>query len=267
MNNTRKIQLIVLSTVILAILAFIGKTLAVIPAGTAAVTELFGQISPKPLKPGVHLINPLSKLVKFSTRLKDVKEVVSTTSKEGLTLDLDVSLQYKVDPEKLGDIYKNLGSDPEEIIISRFRSLIREITAQYELTAIYGEKRQEVAQILSQKLEQELQPLGFMVDKALLRKVVLPENMQAAIQEKLAAEQESQKLDFEIAKARKEAEKQKIEAQSQAEAQRILAEGLTPEILQLKAIEATADIAQSNNAKIVIVGGSEQQLPLVIPGQ
>ena len=56
-------------------------------------------------------------------------------------------------------------------------------------------------------------------------------------------------------------------AQSQAEAQRILAEGLTPEILQLKAIEATADIAQSNNAKIVIVGGSEQQLPLVIPGQ
>ncbi len=265
--NTRKIQFIALSAVILAILASIWKTLAIIPAGTAGVTELFGQISQKTLEPGIHIINPLSKLVKFSTRLKDTKEVVSTTSKEGLTLDLDVSVQYKVDPQKLGDIYKNLGADPEEIIISRFRSIIREITAQYELTAIYGDKRQEVAQLLRQKLDEELKPLGFMVDKALLRKVVLPEAMQAAIQKKLAAEQESQQLNFEIAKARKEAEKQKIEAQSQAEAQRILSEGLTQEILQLKAIEATANIAQSQNTKIVIMGSSEQQLPLVIPGQ
>ncbi len=243
------------------------RSLVIIPAGTAGAVEIFGQVSEKPLKPGVHAINPFGKVVKFSTRLKDIKETINATSKEGLTLDLDVSLQYKIEPQKIGEIYQNIGLDEKTIVISRFRSLSRQIAARYEARAIYGEKRQEIAQLLRQQLSENLRPLGFIVEETLLRKVVLPAKIREAIQAKLAAEQESQKLDFEIEKARKQAEKNKIEARGKAEAQRLLSQGLTEEVLRLKAIEATQNLAQSNNAKVIIIGGGQDKLPLILQGQ
>ena len=264
--SSRSIGLFVgLGIGIVAILVTLSRATIVIPTGTVGIVERFGRVSQKILEPGIHLINPSSKVVKYSTRLKDIKEVISTTSKEGLSLDLDVSVQYKIDSKKLREIYINLGEDTEEILIPRFRSIIREITAQYELDAVYGEKRQELAQTLGQKLNNDLSSMGFIIDKVLLRKVVLPEEIQNAIQEKLAAEQESQKLDFEIEQARKEAEKEKIEAQGKAEAQRILSQGLTPEVLKLRSIEATTSLAESQNSKLVILGGSDRELLLTLP--
>ena len=264
--SSRSIGLFVgLGIGIVAILVTLSRATIVIPTGTVGIVERFGRVSQKILEPGIHLINPSSKVVKYSTRLKDIKEVISTTSKEGLSLDLDVSVQYKIDSKKLREIYINLGEDTEEILIPRFRSIIREITAQYELDAVYGEKRQELAQTLGQKLNNDLSSMGFIIDKVLLRKVVLPEEIQNAIQEKLAAEQESQKLDFEIEQARKEAEKEKNEAQGKAEAQRILSQGLTPEVLKLRSIEATTSLAESQNSKLVILGGSDRELLLTLP--
>jgi regulator of protease activity HflC (stomatin/prohibitin superfamily) len=278
-NNQKRVRSICLLIGTLATFAaiyqLIFRFLIIVPAGQVGVVETFGKVADKNLNPGVNWISPFSKVIEFSTRLKDVKETVSATSAEGLNLDIDVSLQYRLEPQKAVEVYKNIGINEEEILISRFRSIIRQITASYEAKDIYGYKRQEIAQRLHQELSKQLNPLGFIVEESLLRKVILPEKIQAAIQQKIEAEQESerqqfinqkkrQELEFELEKAQKEAERQKIEAQGIAEAQKLISQGLTAQILELKAIEATQKLAESQNSKVIIIGRSEDGLPLIL---
>jgi len=274
-HRQSQIRAISLLISVIGFLATLSECLVVMPTGKVAVVEILGKVEDQPLQPGIHLSNPMAKITPFSTRLKDIKETVTATSKEGLNLSIDVSLQYKLDPQQVANVYENIGTDETEIIISRFRSLIREISAQYEAREIYGDKRQEIAQTLQNSLIAQLQPLGFTVDQALLRNVILPDSIQAAIQEKLAAQQDSerqefinekqrQEIAFEIEKAQKEAERQRIEAQGIADAQKLLAQGLTPQIIQLKSIEATQQLAQSENSKVIIIGGGKDNLPLIL---
>ncbi|MBR8828000.1 MAG: prohibitin family protein, partial [Gomphosphaeria aponina SAG 52.96 = DSM 107014] len=243
-NNRNLVKAIALLIGLIAactsIYQLIFRFLVIIPAGTVGVLEILGKLENKPLQPGVHFLSPFSEVKEFSTRLKDIKEAVSVTSKEGLNLNLDVSLQYRLDPQQAVTIYQNIGTDEQEIVISRFRSVIREVTSSYDASAIYGEKRQEVAQKLQEKIREQLTPLGFVVEEALLRDVALPETIQVAIQEKLKAQQESQQqqfinekerqaLEFSLEQTKKEAERKKIEAQGIADAQKLLTTGLTQE--------------------------------------
>ncbi len=242
----------------------ISKALIVIPTGNIGVVDSFGKVAQNSLAPGVHLVNPFAKVIQFSTRLKDVKENVDTTSQEGLTLNLDVSLQYKLDPQKAVELYQKIGTSETDILSSRFRSTIRKITATYPANAIYSSKRQEVAKQLNQQLTQQLKSLGFIVEETLLRNVVLPETVQAAIQQKLKAEQESQQMAFVLQKERQEAERKRIEAKGLSDYQKIISQGLNAQILRLKMIEANEKLAQSPNSKIVILGGGEQGLPMIL---
>lgn len=260
---------------VIGFFATLSQCLVVMPTGKVAVVEVLGKVESKPLTPGVHLTNPMAKITPFSTRLKDIKETVTATSKEGLNLSIDVSLQYKLDPQQVTQVYENIGTDETEIVISRFRSLIREISARYEAREIYGDQRQAISQTLQSSLIAQLQPLGFTVDQALLRNVTLPDSIQAAIQEKLAAQQESERqqfvnekerqaIQFELEKAQKEAERKRIEAKGISDAQKLLAQGLTPQIIQLKSIEATEKLAESENSKVIIIGGGKDNLPLIL---
>jgi regulator of protease activity HflC (stomatin/prohibitin superfamily) len=144
-EEQRKRKLIAIAVIAGTVLAAIAisKTVIVISAGKIGVVETLGKVSEKPLNPGIHLINPLAKVIKFSTRLQDIKETINTTSKEGLNIDMDVSVQYRLEPQKVKEIYENIGDDEEEIIISRFRSIVRQTTALYDLKSIYGEGRQQ----------------------------------------------------------------------------------------------------------------------------
>ncbi|HBE19138.1 MAG TPA: membrane protease subunit, stomatin/prohibitin [Cyanobacteria bacterium UBA11149] len=239
------------------------KTLIIIKVGSVGIVELFGKVSQTPLEPGIHLINPFSDVETFSTRLKDVKETVAATSVEGLTFNIDVSIQYRLEPTKAIEVYTNIGTEETQIIISRFRSTIREITASYPAEAIYSTKRTEVANRLRQRLSEELSPLGFTVEEALLREVKLPDTLQAAVQQKLKLEQESQQMKFTLEKERQEAERKLIEAKGIADSQKIIAQGLTSQILQLKAIEAAEKLAASPNSKIVIMGSGVGGTPIL----
>ena len=256
---------------LLSSLIFLWQMLArfavIIPAGEVGVMESLGQVDQNTLPPGIYFVNPFTDIITYSTRLQDIKETVDTTSKEGLSFKMDVSLQYRLDPAKAGGVFQKIGSSEQqqEIITSRFRSLIRQITANYPLTDIYGEKRGMIAQNLRQSMANQLFPLGFIVEDALLRNIILPDNIQAAIQSKVAMEQETQKIDLEIQKAKKEAERKLVEARGTANAQKVLSEGLTDKIIQLKTIEATEKLGQSPNSKIIIVGGGGQKtLPLML---
>lgn len=249
---------------IVALIASISRGLVIVPPGNIGVTNLFGKVSDNSLNPGVNIVNPFAKVLNFSTRLKDIKENVDASSQEGLNLNLDVSLQYKLDPQKAANVYKTIGVSETQLVISRFRSTIRSITAQYPANAIYSTKRQEVARQINEQLTQELLPLGFVVEQALLRNVKMPDTIQTAIQEKLKAEQENQRMKFVLEKQRQEAERKRIEAKGIADSQKIISDGLTNKILQLRTIEATEKLAQSPNSKIIMVGSGKGGLPILL---
>lgn len=248
---------------VVAVIASVFRTLIIIPAGNVGVVELFGKVDQRPLNPGVHLVNPFAEVEDFSTRLRDIKETIEATSQEGLAFNIDVSLQYRLEPNKAADVYKTIGTEETDIIISRFRSLVRETTASYPAEAIYSSKRQEVANQLRQRLSEQLTPLGFVVDQALLREVKLPETLQAAVQQKLATEQESQQMKFTLEKERQEAERKRIEARGTADAQKLISQALNPQFLRLKEIEAMEKLAGSDNAKVVIMGGGSGEAPVM----
>ncbi|TAF10122.1 MAG: prohibitin family protein [Nostocales cyanobacterium] len=248
----------------IALLASISRLLVIVPPGTVGIINLFGKVSDNTLDSGVHVVNPFAKVLNFSTRLKDVKENIDTTSQEGLSLNLDVSLQYRLDPQKAALVYKTIGTDEKQLIISRFRSTVRAITANYSASAIYSTKRQEIVQKIDQQLTPQITALGFIVDQALLRNVKMPDTLQTAIQEKLKAEQENEQMKFVLEKESQEAERKRIEAKGIADSQKIISGGLTNQVLQLRAIEATEKLAQSNNSKIVVLGSEKGGMPILI---
>ena len=248
----------------MTLLASISRLLVIVPPGNVGIVNSFGKISDNTLDSGVYVVNPFAKVINFSTRLKDIKENIDTTSQEGLSLNLDVSLQYKLDPQKAAIVYKTIGTDEKQLIISRFRSTVRAITANYPASAIYSTKRQEIAQKIDQQLTQEIPILGFIVDQALLRNVKMPDTLQTAIQENLKAEQENEQMKFVLEKERQEAERKRIEAKGIADSQKIIAGGLTNQVLQLRSIEATEKIAESNNSKIVVIGSEKGGIPILI---
>ncbi|WP_417033751.1 prohibitin family protein [Dolichospermum lemmermannii] len=248
----------------MTLLASISRLLVIVPPGNVGIVNSFGKISDNTLDSGVYVVNPFAKVINFSTRLKDIKENIDTTSQEGLSLNLDVSLQYKLDPQKAAIVYKTIGTDEKQLIISRFRSTVRAITANYSASAIYSTKRQEVAQKIDEELTKEIPSLGFIVEQALLRNVKMPETLQTAIQQKLKAEQENEQMKFVLEKERQEAERKRIEAKGIADSQKIIAGGLTNQVLQLRSIEATEKIAESNNSKIVVIGSEKGGIPILI---
>ncbi len=240
------------------------RVIIIIPAGTVGVEDFQGKVSDRPLSAGLHAINPFADVVQFSVRLRDLKEEIAATSKEGLALGIDVSIQYRIDPAKAASIYLNIGTEEREIVISRFRSISREIISGYTAEEVYATKREEVSLKLAEKLRSQLAPIGFIVDEALLRNVKVPETLQAAIQQRLKAEQENLQMKFVLEKERQEADRKRIEAKGSADAQKILAEGLTPAVLQLRSIEATEKLSLSKNSKLVILGNN-QNTPLILP--
>ncbi len=248
----------------IAVLNSFSRLLVIVPPGNVGVVNLFGEVSETTLNPGAHLLNPFSKVLNFSTRIKDIKENVDATSQEGLSLNLDVSLQYKLDPQKAATVYKTIGTDETQLVISRFRSTVRAITANYPANAIYSTKRQEIAQKIDQQLTQEIPTLGFIVEEALLRNIKMPDTLQAAIQNKLKTEQENQQMKFVLEKERQEAERKLIEARGIADSQKIISGGLSNQVLQLRAIEATEKLAQSNNSKLIIIGSEKGAVPIMI---
>lgn len=252
--------LIALTTAISAL----SRLLVVIPAGSVGVEDFQGKVSDRTLPAGLRVINPFADVVQFSTRLRDIKEEIGATSKEGLAIGIDVSIQYHIDPAKAASVYQNIGLEEREIIVSRFRSISREIVSGYPAEAIYATKREEVSLKLAEKLRSQMAPLGFVVDEALLRNVKVPETLQAAIQQRLKAEQENLQMKFVLEKEAQEAERKRIEAKGHADAQKILAEGLTPAVLQLRAIEATENLAKSTNSKVIVLGNG-QGTPLILP--
>src|SRR3989304_9526195 len=121
-----------------ALLIALLQCFTIIPAGHTGVIDFLGYVSDNTLKPGVNLVNPMANVEKMSIKTQELKELMSVPSKEGLSVALEISLLFKLDSEKENDIYKTVGQNYAEIILTpQFRSVVRGVTARYEAKALY----------------------------------------------------------------------------------------------------------------------------------
>lgn len=253
--------------VILGAVIAVLQLFTVIPAGTVGVVDFLGMVSDNTLKPGVNVVNPVAKIYKFSIKTQEIKEVMKVPSKEGLTVDLEISLLFKLTPDKANIIYKTIGPNYTDIIlIPQFRSVVRGVTARYEAKALYTASREKLASEIVEELDSLVRPRGITIEAAPLRQIVLPNRLTQAIEEKLQAEQESQRMQFVLKKEEQEAERKRIEAKGIADFQTIVSEGINEQLLKWKGIEATEKLANSPNAKIVVIGSGKDGLPIILGG-
>ena len=260
---------IVLGAVLLLVLILFlrGNPFRAVPAGHVGVKDFIGNVSPEPLGPGVHLVFPFTRVVKMSIQTQEMKEVAEVPSKEGLVMNLEVSLLYRLDPEKAPAIYKSVGADYASVAVEpQIRSAIREITSSYEAKALYSAEREKIAQEILALFSRISKDRGIVSEAVLLRKIGLPDVVANAIQEKLKREQEAEQMKFVLQKEQQEAERKRIEGQGIADFQKIVASGISPQLLEWKGIEATEKLALSPNAKIVVIGNPKSGLPIILGG-
>ncbi|HHP7237795.1 prohibitin family protein [Longibacter sp.] len=218
---------------------------------------------------GIQVHAPWVDIIRYDVRVQEQLEEITALSSNGLSIGMDVSVRWKPDPTKLPQLHTTYGTDYyKKLVQPELRSAAREVVGLFTPEELYSSKREELQTEMITRVSQGVETEFVTVEAVLIRDVRLPKQIQNAIENKLQEEQEAQRYEFTLQKEKLEAERKRIEAEGEAEYQRIITESLSPSFLRFKGIEATRELAQSNNSKVVVVGGSESGgLPLILGGQ
>jgi prohibitin 1 len=233
--------------------------------GHVGVLTLFGKVTGETLGEGIHLINPLKTNNEMSIQTQTVKESANVPSSEGLMMSLDTSLIYHLNPDHAAEVFQKIGADYENVVVEpTLRSAIRESTASHTANALYTGEREMVAKQIFEQVASQLSKRGLSVENVLLRDIQLPATLKASIEAKQQAEQEALAMNFRLQKETQEAQRKRIEAAGVRDFQQIVAQGITPSLLEWKGIEATENLAKSPNSKVVVIGNNKNGLPLIL---
>ncbi len=249
---------------VIGIIGIIAQSVVSIPAGHVGLKDLFGNISDDTLKPGIHLVNPLLNIRGMDVRTQEITETANVPSKEGMNVTLDLSILYRLDESQAPEVYRTIGMNYARVfIIPQLRAKVRGATTNYEAKALYTAQREAIALTIIDELAPVFAERGVVLERVLLRSVTLPSTLADAIELKLQSEQEAERMGHVLARERQEADRKRIEAEGIRDFQAIVSEGINDNLLRWKGIEATEKLANSSNAKVVIVGGKDG-LPLIL---
>src|SRR5437868_9078957 len=258
-------KLVGVGIVLFVLVILLFNSITRVGTGHVGVLTLFGRVTGEVLPEGMHLINPLKANNEMSIQTQEIKESASVPSSEGLVMNLDTSLIYHLNPEKAAELYQKIGADYEKVVIEpNLRAAIREATASHSANALYTGEREMVARQIHDQRVGQLNQRGILVENVLLRDIQLPQTLKASIETKQQAEQEALAMNFRLQKEKQEAERKRIEAAGIRDFQQIVAQGISPQLLEWKGIEATESLAKSGNSKVVVIGNSKNGLPLIL---
>ena len=214
---------------------------------------------------GFHLIAPWNERYIYNVRIQEDLSLMEVLSKNGLTIKTELSYRYKPVDDKIGYVHDELGLNyHDNIIIPEIRSVTREVIGEYLPEELYSTKREVIEDEIYERTKIALSSKYLLLDAVLIRDVTLPKTLQDAIENKLKQEQMSLEYEFKIEQAEKEAQRQIIEAEGKAKANRILSASLTENVLKDKGIEATVQLAESPNSKVIVVGAGDHGMPLIL---
>jgi regulator of protease activity HflC (stomatin/prohibitin superfamily) len=236
---------------------------AIIAPGEVGVKRTLGKLKPKVYQPGVVGVNPfVSRIVRVPTRTVNLEVRLNLPSKEGLNVLSEISILYHINSQKAPELIETVGEDYEDImILSVFRSAAADVCSRFLAKDMHSGQRAVIEGEIRSHMDSLLADRGFVIESVLLKSISLPPGLYDAIETKLEAEQIAQRMEFELEQERLEAQRKKIEAQGVRDAQQILAEGLSIEIIQWRSLEVLEKLSASPNAKLIITDG---QAPVLI---
>lgn len=210
---------------------------------------------------------PWNSFFVYKIQLQENKEQLTVLSSDGASIRMEVSILYRPIADKIDSLQVTIGPTYYGVAIApTIRGIARAVAGNYTPEEIYSTKREEVAAELIDQLRAAIVDKFVSIENVVIRNVQIPPKISEAIDFKLTAAQEAEKMEFTIQKERKEAERKRIEAQGIADFQKIVSAGITPSLLKWKGIEATLKIAESPNTKVVIVGNDAGSLPIILGG-
>ncbi len=248
----------------------VGSMAVIVPPGQAGVVVLFGKVREEALPSGLHLVNPFASITEMEIRTRNYTmsnvadegqvtgdDSIQVITSDGLTVKLDCTIFYSLQLAKVARIYQEIGPDVEQKILrSEIRASLRDAAANLLATELYTSKRQAFVDQVTKSLKTSFESRGVTMEQVLLRNVLLPEQITKAINDKIAADQEAQKMAFILLKEKQEAERKRIEAEGQAKAQQIVSQSLTPQIIEYQRIQALRAIGEKGNLIITPMGGA-----------
>jgi regulator of protease activity HflC (stomatin/prohibitin superfamily) len=251
------------------LLIFISKSTVTLDAGEAGVLwKRFGGgvvTDQPPLGEGFHLVAPWNKVIVYETRQQELTEKMKVLSSNGLDIQLEATAWYQPVTAELGFLHQTKGTNYlDRVLKPAMRSATRSVVGRYTPEQIYSSKRDAIQEEIFDETKKIVQNQYIQLNDVLVRDVTLPVAIKDAIERKLSQEQTSLEYKFKLEIAQKEADKQRIEAQGKADANKILSASLNDWILKDKGIEATLKLSQSPNSKVIVVGGGEDGLPLIL---
>jgi regulator of protease activity HflC (stomatin/prohibitin superfamily) len=248
---------------VLLLFSLLFTSCVTIRQGEVGVKRTFGKFENRPMTDGLKFYNPFSsKIVKVTTQTENLEVALSIPSKEGLNIISEVSILYRVLPNEVPDLLRNIGLNYESnIILPVFRSSVSDVSARFFAKDMHTGQRSTIEKSIKDQMQVYLDGKGIEVEAVLLKSIKLPSSLSRAIEEKLEAEQSAQRMEFVLNQARSAAEQRIIEAEGIRDAQLIISEGLDAKVLQFKSIEAFRELAKSPNTKIII---SDGDLPMIM---
>ena len=259
--------------VIFFVLLMVACVVQVEP-GMVGVQKLFGKVNNNILESGLNFINPLAKVVMFDVRTENYTmsgirdegalqrdDAIHVLSADGLEVVVDLTVLYKVVPAEAPRILREIGTDYKNVIVRPVcRTGIRDNAVYYDAVSLFSSKRDEFQDRIFKAIESNFRDRGLLLEQLLVRNLTLPQSVKEAIESKINAEQEAQKMTFVLQRERQEAERKRVEAQGIADYQKILSSGLSDRLLQYEMIKA---ISASPNAKLIIMT-NEKGLPIMV---
>jgi len=254
----------------------VGSMAVIVAPGMAGVMLLFGKVQPDALPSGLHFINPFAQVVEMEVRTRNYTmsniqdegqkkgdDSIQVITSDGLTVKLDCTIFYSLQQSMVAKIYQDIGPDVEDKILrSLIRTSLRDAAANLLATELYTSKRQSFVDQVTKTLKSSFESRGITMEQVLLRNVLLPDQITKAINDKIAADQDAQKMTFVLQKEKQEAERKRIEAEGQAKAQQIVSQSLTPQILEYQRIQALRYVGEKGNLIITNSGATPMiQIP------
>lgn len=270
---------IAIGSLLLLTLIILIKSFIVIPPGYVGVQVMLGKVLNSVLEEGPHLVIPIVNVIPMEIRTRayfmgettggpiqgiNPDKPIEVLSSDGLTITLDVTVWYHLDPQKAPEVFQRVGLNYEyKIVRPAIREALRTAAVKYTATQLYSDKREEFVAIASKRIEESLKDKGIVFEKLLLRNVKLPPTVKKAIEEKIAALQEAQRMRYVLERERLEAKRKEVEAQGLANAQRIINQTLTDKYLQYLYLTTLKELANSQNTTFIITPFDTSLVPLM----
>ncbi|WP_125784278.1 prohibitin family protein [Pseudoalteromonas rubra] len=230
---------------------------------------------------GTVLVMPWDKLIIYNGRFQTAHESIDAITKEGLRITLNVTVRYRPVIEHVPYLHQLVGPRYlEEMVLPEVASAVRMIVSDYRAEEVYSHQRMAIQKRLLKDVLDELhiQEESILeqsdhmkdghalvnLDDMLIKRVDVPDKVHEAIISKVNQSYLNEEYAMRLEVAKKEAQRKKTEAQGIADFQETVAGGISETYLRWRGIEATIELAKSNNAKVVVIGSGKDGLPLIL---